>query len=88
MISRHIMVIDTPKPLKAHVLWLSSKAPFATGHKAFVTEVNSGKSMTTRAMKLDNDYTVDIYTRNNEFVDTFSVAYTHSADNGNVLIKL
>ncbi len=81
------MFIDTPKPLKAHVLWLSSKAPFATGHKAFVTEAVSGKSMTTRSMKLDNDYSVDIYNRKNEFVDTFSVTYTHSVINGNVLIK-
>lgn len=82
------MIIDTPKPLKAHVLWLSAKAPFATGHKAFITEVGTDMRITARSMKLDNNYNVDIYNRKNEFIDTFSISYMHSKlINKKVIIK-
>ena len=82
------MIIDTPKPLKAHVLFLSAKSPFATGHKVFITEVDTDKCITTRSMKLDNNYNVDIYNRKNEFIDTFSISYMHSnLINEKVIIK-
>jgi len=87
MDSQNIIIVDTPKPLQAHVLWLSSKAPFATGHKVLVTDIDSGKSMTTRSMKLHNDYNVCIYNRKREFVDSFAVTYAHFFNNENMLIK-
>ena len=83
-----IMVIETPRPLQAHVLWLSSKAPFASGHKAVITEEDGNKPILARSMKLEKTYDVQIFNRKKEFVDAFAVTYTHSKySDGNYLIK-
>ncbi len=85
---QRIMVIDTPQPRQAHVLWLSSKAPFASGHKAVITEEDDNKTILARSMKLEKTYGVQIFNRKKEFVDAFAVTYTHSKySDGNCLIK-
>ena len=83
-----IMVIETPQPRQAHVLWLSSKAPFASGHKAIITEEDCTKPILARSMQLEKTYDVQIFNRKKEFVDAFAVTYTHSKySDDNYLIK-
>ena len=82
------MIIDTPKPLQSHVLWLSSKAPLSSGHKAVITDCDDIKPIFARSMKLDKSYNVQIFNRKKEFIDTFSIAYMSSnLINKKVIIK-
>lgn len=83
-----IMIVETPQPRQAHILWMSSHAPFPTGHKAIITEEDDVKPILARSMKLDKTYDVQIFNRKKEFVDAFAVTYTHSKyAEGNYLIK-
>ena len=72
------MIIDTPKPLNSHLLWLSDKAPFPTGHKVVITEDDQIDPVLARSMKLEKTYDVQIFNRKKEFVDVFAVTYTYS----------
>lgn len=82
------MIVETPQPRSVHLLWLSSKAPFSSGHKAVVTEEDTGKSVLARSMKLEKTYDVQIFNRKKKFVDAFAVTYTHSKyGQGNVIVK-
>jgi len=88
MLNQTSMVVETPKPLSVHLLWLSSKAPFASGHKAVITKANSETSILARSMKLNNTYSVQIFNRKKVLIDTFTVTYSHSKYiNENVLVK-
>ncbi len=88
MIHQHTMIVDTPKPLKAHVLWLSNKAPFSTGHTAVITEEDDDKKIVARSMELGKTYDIQVFNRKKEFVDSFAVTYMYSKYQGqNILIK-
>ena len=83
-----VMVVETPQPRQAHVLWLSSKAPFSSGHKAVITEDDDIKPIFARSMQLGKDYDVQVYNRKKEFVDAFCITYMHDKCTGrNVIIK-
>ena len=82
------MIVDTPKPLQAHILWMSSKAPFSSGHKAIITEEDSDANIMARSMQLEKTYDVQIFNRKKEYVDSFAVTYMYSKYQGqNILIK-
>ena len=83
-----VMVVETPQPRQAHVLWLSSKAPFSSGHKVVITEDDDIKPIFARSMQLGKDYDVQVYNRKKEFVDAFCITYTYDKYNDqNVIIK-
>lgn len=82
------MIIETPQPRNAHLLWLSEHAPFPTGHKVVITEEDHVDPVLARSMKLEKTYDVQIFNRNKEFVDAFAVTYTYSKfSQSNVIIK-
>ena len=88
MINQSTMIIDTPKPLQAHVLGMSIKSPFASGHKAVITEEDSDTKIMARSMKLGKTYDVQIFNRKKENIDSFVVTYMYSKYQGqNILIK-
>jgi len=88
MIGSTVMLVETPKPLQAHVLMLSSKFPFASGHKAVISDDDSNTKIKARSMQLDKTYDVQIYNRKKEWVDAFLVTYTYSKhDDSNIIIK-
>ena len=88
MIGSTVMLVETPKPLQAHVLMLSSKFPFASDHKAIITEEDSDANIMARSMQLEKTYDVQIFNRKKEFVDAFAVTYMYSKYQGqNILIK-
>jgi hypothetical protein len=72
------MIVETPLPLRVHFLGLSKKGPFPTGHRAVITEAESGKSVKPKSIKFDIDYHVLILNRKKEEVDQFNVTYNHS----------
>lgn len=86
MTCQTVMTIDTPKPKQVHVLWLSCKAPFASGHTAVITEDDSDKRVMARSMKLDTIYDVQIYNRKKEWIDAFEITYTYSEFHGKPII--
>ena len=88
MTSSNVMIVDTPKPLQTHVLMLSCKFPFASGHKAIITEEDSSTKIMARSMQLDKTYDVQIFNRKKEYVDSFAVTYMYSKYQGqNILVK-
>lgn len=88
MINSSVMIVDTPKPLQSHVLWMSSKAPFSSGHKAVITGDACDKKIMARSMQLDKTYDVQVYNRKKEWVDAFVITYTYSKhDDSNIIIK-
>ena len=88
MIHGSVMIIDTPKPLQAHVLGMSSKSPFSSGHKAVITEEDSDTKIMARSMKLGKTYDVQVFNRKKENVDAFVVTYMYSKYQGqNIIIK-
>ena len=72
------MIIETPQPRNAHILWLSEKAPLATGHKVIITEEDHINPILARSMKLEKTYDIQIFDRKKEFVDAFAVTYAFS----------
>ena len=88
MIGSTVMLVETPKPLQAHVLMLSNKFPFASDHRAIITEEDDVKPVLARSMQLEKTYDVQIFNRKKEFVDAFAVTYMYSKYQGqNILIK-
>ena len=82
------MIVETPNPLANHFLWLSEKAPFATGHRAIITDKETGDVIRPRSVKLNRDNNVVILNRKKAKVDRFAVTYNHSAFYGhNVIVK-
>ena len=72
------MIVETPQPRNAHLLWLSDQTPLATGHKVIITEVDHVSPVLARSMKLEKTYDIQIFNRKKEFVDAFAVTYTQS----------
>ena len=88
MIGSTVMLVETPKPLQAHILWMSSKAPFSSGHKAVITEEDSDTKIMARSMKLGKTYDVQVFNRKKENIDSFVVTYMYSKYQGqNIMIK-
>ncbi len=83
------MIIETPQPRNAHLLWLSKKAPLSTGHKLVITAEDDITPILARSMKLNKTYDVQIFNRKKEFVDAFAVTYTYNTySDNNMLIRL
>jgi hypothetical protein len=78
MIHQKVMIVETPSPLRVHFLGLSEKGPFPTGHRAVITEAETGKSVKPKSVKFDTDYHVLILNRKKEEVDQFNVTYNRS----------
>ena len=88
MIHQTSMIVETPLPLANHFLGLSEYSPFPTGHRAVITEEETGKVVKPRSVKINNDYHVSILNRKKVEVDQFVVTYNHSKFyNHNVIVK-
>ena len=82
------MIIETPQPRNAHLLWLSEKAPLATGHRLVITQEDDITPILARSMKLEKTYDIQIFNRKKEFVDAFAVTYTYNKySDENMIIK-